>query len=145
MFIAMSHWSGLRPLASSTRSILEFHWKVLLEILLLTYRDTVALGVCQIKALDVDLGGSWVGQLTSPPAPHHQGELQAISNFYWFCQIDIKKKFIVVSYLDTCLGVFLFIYLFDFLLFFFFVYLFVCLFFKIGFLCVAFAVLELTL
>lgn len=78
MFIAMSHWSDLRPLASATLSILDYNWTLLrYPEATLCFGDHVALvledqslhalqhfidvadvGVGQLKALDLNLGGS---------------------------------------------------------------------------------------
>jgi hypothetical protein len=89
MFIAMSHWSGSRPLASAILSVLESHWDLsllscccpcVLEFLQRwicrtnpshpqQFLDGVDVGVGQLKVLTLGLGGSWVAHPASSPAP----------------------------------------------------------------------------
>ena len=84
----MSHWPSLRPLASATLSILDSHRAPLrYPVIALCHGDPAALclqdlhvfidkvdvGVDQLKALSLSLGGDYVVQLTSslsstPPA-----------------------------------------------------------------------------
>ena len=54
-FIAVSHWSGLRPKASGTLSILAPH-QALHE--LQQFIDGVDVGVGQLKDLNLGLGGN---------------------------------------------------------------------------------------
>jgi hypothetical protein len=92
MFIAMSHWSGSRPLVSATLSILGPQWDSSqisccygvsrrpwsfgsagpASYTLQQFKDGVDVGVGKLGALDQCLGGSWVGQPASSPVPSSQ-------------------------------------------------------------------------
>jgi len=84
IFIVMSHWSGLRSLASVTLSISDPHWGASwLSCCLMSWRSKaleqqdwpihksqslvgdIDFGVIQFRALDLGLGSSWTGQPTS--------------------------------------------------------------------------------
>jgi hypothetical protein len=87
MFIAMNHWSGLRPLSSATLSILDppkdsSPISCLLPCVIESLKfwfcrtspfyahqqfiDKVDVGVDQLKALDLSLGGSHATGVTPP-------------------------------------------------------------------------------
>ena len=81
MFIAMSHWSDLRPLASATPSLLDPRWDSALchgdpaaldeQVwpfhMLQQFIDDVDFGVGQLKALDLSLPGSSAWWLSGIP------------------------------------------------------------------------------
>jgi hypothetical protein len=89
MFIAMSHWSVSRPLASATLSILDLHGDSFQIVcccpvsgrscssgsvgpaLSSTPADDRWDGCwgVPIRALDIGLGDSWIGQPANSPAP----------------------------------------------------------------------------
>lgn len=91
----MSHWSDSRPLASTLSKLGPHqdtpHLSCCCSVpcgsynfgsgkdwpfhMLQQFKDEVNFGIGQLKALDLGLGGSWVDQPTSSPAPHHQGQL----------------------------------------------------------------------
>jgi hypothetical protein len=90
IFIAVTHWSGLRPLAAATLSVLDPHISrtPLAHPIVALYHgkpaaldlqdqhlhtlqqiiDGADIGVGRLKALDLALSGSRVGQSASSPA-----------------------------------------------------------------------------
>jgi len=67
MFIAMSHWSGSRPLASATPSILGLHWYSSKLSCCGPVLWILQLWVGQLKDLDLGLGVNCVDQATGSP------------------------------------------------------------------------------
>ena len=116
MFIAVSHWSGLRPLASATLSILDPHWDssqiscccqchgdpVVLDLqnqplhVLQHFMDGVDIGVGQFKALDLGPRAIRASQPTNYPAllPPGQALLPCPSwPIQWHCQQGTEPAF----------------------------------------------------
>jgi len=92
MLISMRLWSSSRLLASATPSVLDPHWDSSQlacccpvswkpccsgshNHMLQQLKDEADLGMGQLKALDLSLGGSWDGYLPVLLYPRHQGEL----------------------------------------------------------------------
>lgn len=76
-------WSGSRPMASATLSILDpsknsSQMSCCYPVLWRSCRTSpfygVDVGVGQVKALDLGLGGSWVGQPANSPMPIPPGK-----------------------------------------------------------------------
>ena len=69
MFIALSHWSGLGPLASAALSILDPHRDSSRTVVALCHRDPAVLQDPRLQMLQQFIDGVYVGV----------GQLQALS------------------------------------------------------------------